>query len=103
MEIFILLAGLKGHGESVRGVFTSLDKLEAVVPDVPRTYRRLNWIKTAPYRWECKDEYLEVEVMELDENIWDNIDKAYDAMVDASTTFSSTYECNGEFETAPYV
>lgn len=86
MKIYILMAGVKNNCESVRGVFSSMDKLEAVIKDVPHTYQRAEWERVSPIRWECRDEYLLVDEMDLDENIFTLLDKSFDQLVDQSPT-----------------
>lgn len=83
MKLYVLLAGVKNQCESVRGIFSSIDKIEKAIPDIPFTFKRANgWERVEPRRWECKNEYLTVEEMELDDNIFSFIEKDLDALVD---------------------
>jgi len=85
--VYVLVSGLIDHGETVKGVFSSIENIEKVVADIPRSYKRTPWIRVSPTRWQCKDEYLIIETMTLNENIWENIDKEFDELVDNSSIY----------------
>lgn len=71
MTGYILIAGVDNVGESVRGLFSSLEKARMAAKTVPHSTNKTTWKEVAENYWRAGDEYLLLEDWVLDENIFE--------------------------------
>lgn len=73
MTGYILIAGVDNVGESVRGLFSSLEKARMAARMVPHSTNKTTWKEVAENYWRAGDEYLLLEDWVLDENIFEGL------------------------------
>lgn len=99
MKIFVLLAGVKNIGESVRGVFSSLEKAQFAANKVPSS-AITPWRQVTPlYFTNSKHEYLEIEEFTLNEVFSSAEDVSLDSLFNKETLPDGTgYSLDAEKE-----
>ena len=101
MNGYVLIAGVDGIGESVRGIFSSREKARSAAKDVPHSSNKTTWKEVAENYWQAGDEYVLIEVWTMDENIFEGMNPV-DNRVEVlnpkyfqdSFDFSDTFEKN---------
>ena len=99
MNAFVLIAGVDGIGESVRGVFSTIEKARSAAKDVPHSTDKTTWREVAENYWHAADEYVLIEVWAVNENIFEGM--AHDVTPELSVNtkyFQDTFDFGDTFE-----
>ena len=99
MIVYVLVAGVDGIGESVRGVFSTRDAARKAAKDVPRSSHKATWKEVAENYWQAGEEYVLLELWTVDENIFEGL-KPVDDEINASTPkyFQDSFDFSDTFE-----
>ena len=96
---YILIAGVDNVGESVRGLFSSLQKARMAARMVPHSTDKTTWKEVAENYWRAGDEYLLLEDWVLDENIFEAFSDIPEAPVrHNSKLFQDSFDFGDTFE-----
>lgn len=99
MNTFVLVAGVDGVGESVRGVFSTRDKAREAAKNIPHSTHKTTWKEVAENYWQAGDEYVLIEVWTMDENIFLGLKQA-DIQIETVDTklFQDSFDFSDTFE-----
>lgn len=100
MNVYVLVAGVDGIGESVRGAFSSLLKARAAAKDIPHSTNKTTWKEVAENYWHAGDEYVLIEVWCLDENIFEGMGRIEEKKHKTVNTvpFQDSFDFSDTFE-----
>lgn len=95
---YVLIAGVDNVGESVRGLFSSLEKARKAAKCVPHSTDRTTWKEAAENYWRAGDEYVLIESWTMDENIFTEPQEINSLSTVDTKLFQESFDFGDTFE-----